>query len=56
MIGAGINDGDMLVVDRGLTNYKDKVVDTSRPVLKPQSQITLTFTSLSMMRSLSGEL
>ena len=26
MIGAGINDGDMLVVDRGLTNYKDKVV------------------------------
>ena len=23
MIGAGINDGDMLVVDRGLTNYKD---------------------------------
>ena len=25
MIGAGIHDGDMLVVDRGLTNYKDKV-------------------------------
>ena len=24
MIGAGINDGDTLVVDRGLTNYKDK--------------------------------
>ena len=26
MTGAGIHDGDMLVVDRGLTNYKDKVV------------------------------
>ena len=26
MIGAGINDGDMLVVRRSLTNYKDKVV------------------------------
>ena len=26
MIGAGINDGDTLVVDHGLTNYKDKVV------------------------------
>ena len=52
MIGAGINDGDMLVVDRGLTNYKDKVVfacingeftvkrykiERGRPVLKPQN-------------------
>ena len=52
MIGAGINDGDMLVVDRGLTNYKDKVViacvngeftvkrykiEKCRPVLKPQN-------------------
>ena len=26
MIGAGIKDGDMFVVDRGLTNYKDKVI------------------------------
>ena len=26
MTGAGIHDGDMLVVDRGLPNYKDKVV------------------------------
>jgi len=26
MIGTGINDGDMLLVDRGLTNYKDRVV------------------------------
>ncbi len=26
MIGAGIHDGDMLVVDRGLTNYNDKLV------------------------------
>ena len=26
MIGAGINDGDILVVDRALTNYKDKIV------------------------------
>ena len=26
MIGAGINDGYTLVVDSGLTNYKDKVV------------------------------
>ena len=52
MIGADINDGDMLVVDRGLTNYKDKVViacvngeftvkrykiERGRPVLKPQN-------------------
>ena len=52
MIGAGIYDGDMLVVDRGLTNYKDKVViacingeftvkrykiERGRPVLKPQN-------------------
>ena len=52
MIGAVINDGDMLVVDRGLTNYKDKVViacvngeftvkrykiERGRPVLKPQN-------------------
>ena len=26
MTGAGIHDGDMLVVDQSLTNYKDKVV------------------------------
>ncbi len=26
MIGAGISDGDILLVDRGPTNYKDKVV------------------------------
>ena len=52
MIGAGIKDGDMLVVDRGLTNYKDKVfvacvngeftvkrykIERGRPVLKPQN-------------------
>ena len=52
MIGAGINDGDMPVVDRGLTNYKDKVViacvngeftvkrykiERGRTVLKPQN-------------------
>ena len=52
MIGAGINDGDMLVVDHGLTNYKDKVViacvngeftvkrykiERARPVLKPHN-------------------
>ena len=52
MIGAGINDGDMLVVDRRLTNYKDKVViacvngeftvkrykiERGRPELKPQN-------------------
>ena len=52
MIGAGINDGDTLVVDRSLTNYKDKVViacvngeftvkrykiERGRPVLKPQN-------------------
>ena len=52
MTGAGIHDGDMLVVDRGLTNYKDKVViacingkftvkrykiERGRPVLKPQN-------------------
>ena len=52
MIDAGINDGDMLVVDRGLTNYRDKVViacingeftvkrykiERGRPVLKPQN-------------------
>jgi len=52
MIGAGINDGDILLVDRGLTNYKDKVViacvngeftvkrykiERGRPVLKPQN-------------------
>ena len=52
MIGAGINDGDMLVVDRVLTGYKDKVViacvngeftvkrykiERGRVVLKPQN-------------------
>ena len=52
MIGAGINDGDTLVVDRGLTNYKDKIViacvndeftvkrykiERGLPVLKPQN-------------------
>ena len=52
MIGAGIYDGDMLVVDRGLTDYRDKVViacingeftvkgykiERGRPVLKPQN-------------------
>ena len=52
MIVTGINDGDMLVVDRGLTNYKDKAViacvngeftvkrykiERGRPVLKPQN-------------------
>ena len=52
MIGAGIKDGDMFVVDRGLTNYKDKVIiacvnveftvkrykiERGRPVLKPQN-------------------
>ena len=52
MIGAGIYDGDMLVVDRGLTDYRDKVViacingeftvkrykiEKGRPVLKPQN-------------------
>ena len=26
MIGAGIHDGDMLVVDKGITEYKDRVV------------------------------
>ena len=26
MTGAGIHDGDMLVVDRGLTDYRVKVV------------------------------
>jgi len=50
--GAGINDGDMLVVSRSLTNYKDKVViacvngelnvkrykiERARPVLKPHN-------------------
>ena len=54
MTGAGIYDGDMLVVDRGLTDYKDKVViacingeftvkrykiERGRPVLKPQNPI-----------------
>jgi DNA polymerase V len=52
IIGAGIHNGDMPVVDRGLTNYKDKVViacingeftvkrykiERGRPVLKPQN-------------------
>ena len=52
MIGAGIKDGDMLVLDRGLTNYKDKVIiacangeftiksykiERARPVLKPHN-------------------
>ena len=52
MTGAGIYDGDMLVVDRGLTDYRDKVViacingeftvkgykiERGRPVLKPQN-------------------
>ena len=52
MIGAGIKDGDMFVVDRNLTNYKDKVIiacvngeftvkrykiERGRPVLKPQN-------------------
>ena len=52
MIGAGIHDGDMLVVDRGLTDYKDRVViacvngeftvkrykvERGQPVLKPQN-------------------
>ena len=52
MIGAGIKDGDMFVVDRGLTNYKDKVIiacvngeftvkrykiERGRPVLEPQN-------------------
>ena len=50
MTGAGIQDGDMLVVDQGLTDYRDKVViacingeftvkrckiERGRPVLKP---------------------
>jgi len=52
MICAGIKDGDMFVVDRGLTNYKGKVIiafvngeftvkrykiERGRPVLKPQN-------------------
>ena len=52
MIGAGIKDGDMFLVDHGLTNYKDKVIiacvngeftvkrykiERGRPVLKPQN-------------------
>ena len=52
MIGAGIKDGDMFVVDRGLTNYKGKVIiacvngeftvkrykiERDRPVLRPQN-------------------
>jgi len=52
MIGASINDGDILVVDRGLTNYKERLViacvngefivkrykiERGRPVLKPQN-------------------
>ena len=52
MIGAGIKDGDMFVVDRGLTNYKDNVIiacvngeftvkrykiERGRPVLKLQN-------------------
>lgn len=52
MTGAGNHDGDMLVVDRGLTDYKDKVViacingeftvkrykiERGRPVLKPEN-------------------
>lgn len=52
MIGAGIRDGDMLVVDKGITDYKDRVViacvngeftvkrykiERGKPVLKPQN-------------------
>ena len=52
MIGAGIHDGDMLVVDKGITEYKDRVViacvngeftvkrykvERGQPVLKPQN-------------------
>ena len=37
MIGAGINDGDMLVVDRGLTNYKDKVVIEASTASSPSN-------------------
>ena len=52
MIGAGIHDGDMLVVDKGITDYKDRVViacvngeftvkrykvERGQPVLKPQN-------------------
>ena len=29
MIGAKIYDGDMLIVDRGITEYKDKIVEAS---------------------------
>ena len=51
MIGAGIHDGDMLVVDKGITEYKDRVViacvngeftvkrykvERGQPVLRPQ--------------------
>ncbi len=37
MIGAGINDCDMLVVDRGLTNYKDKVVIEASTASSPSN-------------------
>ena len=52
MIGAGIHDGDMLVVDKGITEYKDRVViacvngeftvkrykmERGQPVLRPQN-------------------
>ena len=52
MIGAGIHDGDMLVVDNGITEYKDRVViacvngeftvkrykvERGQPVLRPQN-------------------
>ena len=54
MTGAGINDWDILVVDRGLNNYLDKIVITcvnnkktvnrykierGRHVLMPKNQI-----------------
>ena len=52
MIGAGIHDGDMLVVDKGITEYKDRIViacvngeftvkrykmERGQPVLRPQN-------------------
>ena len=52
MIGAGIHDGDMLIVDKGITEYKDRVViacvngeftvkrykmERGQPVLRPQN-------------------
>ena len=72
MTGAGIHDGDMLVVDRGLTDYKDKDViacingeftvkrykiERGRPVLKPQNpKYSDIHFSPIMMRSRCGEL